>query len=48
MRTNIARKISRLVLTLLALILFGSTVTIVASTIRANGKIAFASNRDGN
>ncbi len=49
MRTKIYGKISVSVLTLLALILFGATATFAQTPpLRANGKIAFASNRDGN
>jgi Tol biopolymer transport system component len=35
-------------LTVVALLLFGSTVTSTAQTLRRNGKIAFTSDRDGN
>ncbi len=49
MKTKLYGKISTPVLTLLALILFGATATFAQTpTLRANGKIAFASRRDGN
>jgi TolB protein len=48
MTTKIVIKISRVVLTLIALFFFGATITIASPTLGANGKIVFTSDRDGN
>jgi Tol biopolymer transport system component len=48
MKTKITNKISTLILTILALILFGAVITFAQTPLRANGKIAFTSDRDGN
>ena len=49
MNTKITNKISTLVLVFIALILFGAASTLAQTPmLPANGKIAFASNRDGN
>ena len=48
MKAKSLHKISTFVFTFFTLILTGATITTAAPTLRANGKIAFTSDRDGN